>query len=147
MFALNTCHPGFLVKYGGRGGTLSKIILISLIASPLLLIAFLQTTTPATSGPLGILLVFILMYTSLLSLLTYLVFYTVNLVNKLATFFMSKGLGDMSFVRSYYFSSVFALAPVIFIGMESVGRVGLYEVVLIGIFMIVAGVYVAKRTA
>ena len=39
-----------------------------------------------------------------------------------------------------------ALAPVMIIGMQSVGEVGLYELSLVVVFLVIACVYIAKRT-
>lgn len=52
----------------------------------------------------------------------------------------------MTLGRSYYFASVIALAPVMVVGMQSVGEVGLYELLLVILFVGIACVYIAKRT-
>jgi len=54
-------------------------------------------------------------------------------------------LQPMAFRRAYYFSTVLAAAPVMLIGLQSVQSVGVYELLLVGIFEIVACVYVSKR--
>lgn len=117
------------------------------MASAVGLAVLLQMTTPATIGPLGILLVFVLMYIAALGVLTFLFI----AINRLTLKFMGvldsrKTHTPMSLTRAYYFASVMALAPVMIIGMQSVGQVGLYEFLLVVIFLIVASVYVAKRT-
>lgn len=114
----------------------------------MLLIILLQTTTPATIGPLGILIVFILMYVSVLCALTFLLYAGSGVMAKLSSSVtLKRPLQQLSLGKSYYFSSVIALAPVMLVGMQSVGEVGFYEVVLIILFIAISCVYIAKRTA
>lgn len=127
---------------------LEKVLAIGLAAASMLLIILLQTTTPTTIGPLGILIVFILMYVSVLCALTFLVFAASRLVVRVSSSFGARRpLGQISFVKSYYYSSVLALAPVMLVGMQSVGVVGVYEVLLIVVFTLISCIYIAKRTA
>ena len=114
----------------------------------LLLALLLQVSTPATIGPLGILIVFILMYVSALGVLTFLI-YGISKVNARIsrTVTVRRPLEALSLTRSYYFASVIALVPVMIIGMQSVGEVGPYEIFLVAAFTIIACVYIAKRTS
>lgn len=126
---------------------LGRILTISLIAATMILLIVLQTTTPSTIGPLGILIVFILMYVSVLSVLTFLLFGMSKMVSRIsASFTVTKPVYALSFRRAYYFSSILALAPVMIIGMQSVGEIGIYEIVLIGLFIIISCVYIAKKS-
>lgn len=127
---------------------LGRILAVGLVVSVVLLGIMLQTTAPTTAGPLGILIVFILMYVSVLSALTFLLYGINKVIWKLASSFApKKAASSLTLTRSYYFSSVLALAPVIFIGMQSVGQVGVYDILLVVLFMVIACVYIAKRTA
>ena len=47
--------------------------------------------------------------------------------------------------KSYYYSTVVALVPVIYVGMQSVGGAGLFEIVLLSLFEVLACFYVYKR--
>ena len=126
---------------------LGKIIALSSISAAVCLIFLLQATTPATIGPLGILLVFILMYITALGGLFFLILGIQKVFLKLMTIIDSRRVfQSMSFAHAYYFSSVMALAPVMIIGMQSVGRVGVYELSLVVLFLVIACVYIAKRT-
>ena len=126
---------------------LGKLISISSVVSAVLLVAFWRLTTPATIGPLGILIVFILMYVLALGALTFLLFIVSRLIQRVfVVFSLSKHKNTLSLGRSYYFSSVLALAPVMFIGMLSVGAVSVYDVCLVFLFVIIACTYVSKRT-
>lgn len=127
---------------------LGRTIAISMVGAIVLLAVLLQTTTPATIGPLGILFVFILLYVSVLGVLTFLLFGCSRIVTKLASSIIVRKstMKSLSLGRSYYYSSVLALAPVLFIGMQSVGEVSVYDVVLVVLFVVIACIYIAKRT-
>lgn len=128
-------------------GMLKRVISFGTVLSVVLLTAMLYMTTPVEAGPLGILFVFILMYASALGILTFSLFGTTKVVAKLSrSFTVRRPLQALSFQRSYYFASVLALVPVMFIGMQSVGRVGVYEIILILLFATISCVYIAKRT-
>jgi hypothetical protein len=130
------------------GNMLGKVIAISLVTAIVFLAVLWQTTAPATIGPLGILVVFILMYVSVLGLLTFLLFGASKIISKVsASFVTRRPVGILTLGRAYYFSSVIALAPVMFVGMQSVGEVGFYDVLLVGLFVVIACVYIFKRTS
>ena len=127
---------------------LGKVLTISLAVAFMLLVILLQTTTPATVGPLGILLIFVLMYVSVLCVLTFLLFAVSKVVAKVSTSVtVKRPLQPLSLIRSYYYASVLALAPVMLIGMQSVGEVNGYELSLVVLFVVISCVYIAKRTA
>ena len=127
---------------------LGKVLTISLAVAFMLLVILLQTTTPATVGPLGILLIFVLMYVSVLCVLTFLLFAVSKVVAKVSTSVtVKRPLQPLSLIRSYYYASVLALAPVMLIGMQSVGEVNGYELLLVLLFVVISCVYIAKRTA
>ena len=126
---------------------LGRVIAISMVGAIVLLAVLLQTTTPAAIGPLGILLVFILLYVSVLGVLTFLLFGCRSVMAKvISTMTGRKLIQPLSLGRSYYYSSVLALTPVLFIGMQSVGEVSAYDVLLVILFVVIACVYIAKRT-
>ena len=126
---------------------LGKIIALSSMIAMAYLVFLLQTTTPSTIGPLGILLVFILMYIAALGMLTFFIVGLQKLLLKITVAIDArKAFAPMSFMRAYYFASVMALGPVMIIGMQSVSEVGVYELSLVILFLVIACVYVAKRT-
>ena len=51
----------------------------------------------------------------------------------------------LTYKRAYYFSTVIAAAPVMLIGLQSVGGIGVYEVLLIVLFTAVGCIYISKR--
>lgn len=147
--ALVTITAAARAPFGGIvGNMLGRIISVSVVLAVVVLLAILQTTTPSTAGPIGILFVFIFIYMLVLGVLTFLLFWGSKLISKLLQLATQKApRRPLSLIRSYYFSSILALAPVIFMGMQSVGEVGFYDVILVLLFVGVGCFYVAKRTA
>lgn len=125
------------------GRTIAFISVISIAA----LFIVLRMTAPATIGPLGILFVFILMYLSVLGMVTFALL-GINKVIAKITPHVEGGHADQSMGvgRAYYFASVIALAPVIIIGMQSVGEIGFYDLLLVVLFVVIGCIYIAKRT-
>jgi len=127
---------------------LGRVLVISWMCAVLALALVMQSIDPTQTGPLGILIVFILIYLSLLGVLTFLLYGVSRAIRRLtAAFTVKKPFGVLSLSRSYYLASVIALAPVMFIGMQSVGEVGVYEVVLVVLFVAIGCFYIAKRTS
>lgn len=127
---------------------LEKLVAASSVVSTILAGVLLYATTPATVGPLGIFVLFVLVYVSVLGVLTYLIFAFSKIISKLAAFVTAKQpLRALSFRRSYYFSSILTLVPIMLTGLYSVGEVGPYEVFLVVVFALVGCLYVAKRTS
>jgi hypothetical protein len=122
------------------------IILISTIVSICLLAVLMNTITPVTAGPFGILAIFIFAYILLAGLISYVLHVTSLIVSKLSTAFMPRQpIEALSLRRSYYYSTVVASAPIMLIGLQSVGNVGIYEVLLIVLFVTIGCLYVSKR--
>lgn len=112
------------------------------------LVLLLQTTTPGTIGPVGILLVFVALYISVLCVLTFLLLMINRMYMRMSQLVLTgRPVRSLTTIRAYYFSSVIALGPVMMIGMQSVGRVGIYEIILVALFLGISCVYVAKRTS
>ena len=123
-----------------------KIILITTILSLCLLIVLLNVTTPVIAGPLGILAIFIFAYLSLLGLVTYFLYWSNRLIRYLSKFLaLRKPLNKLVFKRAYYYSTILAAAPIMLIGLQSVGSIGVYEIFLVSIFVIIGCLYVSKR--
>ena len=127
---------------------LGRFLFIAVVIAATLLMIIFHTTVPAAIGPLGILFVFILMYVLALGLLTFLIFWLGVLFRKVIGIFAitKKPIQALSLTRSYYFSSVIALGPIMLVAIHSVGELGFYDVLLVGVFVVISGVYVAKRT-
>jgi hypothetical protein len=120
---------------------LGKVLALSTLCAFVLLSALLQSTSPSSIHPLGILFVFILIYVLVLGALTFLLYAVLLLIAKMR----KKDGVIMSFRRAYIFASVLALAPIMVVGMSSIGRMGIYEFLLIIAFEAVACFYVARQ--
>lgn len=125
---------------------LAKTIAIITACSLSVLGLILNLTTPATAGPFGILAIFIFAYMSSLGLMTYFLYGASRVVSHLASAFtVKKPLAPIPFKKAYYYSTVVAAAPVMLIGLQSVGSIGIYEFVLVLLFVVIGCLYIAKR--
>jgi len=120
---------------------LGKVLALSTLCAFVLLSALFQSTSPPSIHPLGILFVFLLIYVLVLGVLTFLFYGIILLVARVR----KKADAYLSFRRTYLFASVFALGPIMVIGMSSIGRMGIYEFLLIMAFEVVACFYVARQ--
>lgn len=123
-----------------------KFLVGALLAALAALIMLMKFTTPGQAGPLGVLAVFGLLYVSVLCVLTFLIVFINKFCVKYASaLLLRKPVLLISKTKAYYFASVLALGPVMLIGMQSVGGVGVYELCLIILFLTTSCIYVAKR--
>lgn len=119
---------------------LSKILSLSALAAFVLLSALLQVTSPSTIHPAGILLVYVLLYVLILCVLT------LFLVGISKLFVSARWIKlHMPTTKAYYYASVLALAPVVLLAMRSIGKLSMYEVLLIIFFEAIAIFYVSRR--
>jgi len=125
---------------------LQRVITLTTIASLCLLGLMLASTTPATAGPFGLLVIFISAYLACLGLMSFFLYGVSRVIGHVARSFGSRRAPvTMTLRRAYYFSTVLAAAPVMLIGLQSVGSIGIYEVALVLIFEIIGCLYIAKR--
>lgn len=125
---------------------INVIISIITIFSLCTLVVLLNITTPVTAGPFGILAVFIFAYIFLVVLVAYFLQGVSRVISHLTVMFISKKpFETISPKRSYYYSTVIAAAPVMLVGLQSVGVVGIYEYILVSTFVIIGCFYISKR--
>ncbi len=126
---------------------LQRTLIIVTLVSLCLLVLLLMTTTPATAGPLGLLVIFISAYLTSLGVMS---FFLYGASHVFASFFsgfaMRKPLKPMNLQMSYYYATIIATAPVMLVGLQSVGAVGIYEVGLIILFVVIGCIYISRRT-
>lgn len=115
------------------------------VSMAIIVALILSTTNPTAVGPLGVLAFFACMY--LFSVCLFYVF--IVLAQKIAAIFFGKKNQiqsvNTSGKKSYYYSTFIALVPPIYVGMQSVGDAGLFEMVLLLLFELLACFYVYKR--
>lgn len=117
-----------------------KAVAIITLLSVVGLLAMMQVTSPSEVHPLGILLVFIFIYAGLVGLLAYFIW---GLGWAARRFNILKS--DVSFTSSYLLSTAVALAPVMIIGMKSVGSMNFFDLVLILLFELILCFFLIKR--
>lgn len=125
---------------------LQRIIAIITVVSICLLGYMLITTTPASAGPFGLLLIFISAYLTCLGLISFFLYGVSRIiVYTTSGFALRRPAMQMPFRRAYYYSTILAATPVMLIGLQSVGSIGIYEFGLVVLFAIIGCVYVSKR--
>lgn len=125
---------------------LPRIIATLSLASLCVLSLMLTFTSPASAGPFGLLVIFITAYLTFLGVISFFLFGMNRLIGMLSTgMTLKKPFLPMGFKKAYYYSTVLAAAPVMLIGLQSVQSIGIYEVILVVIFEVVACLYVSRR--
>lgn len=123
-----------------------KILALLTLASTIVLGWILSSANPTTISPAGILIVFLLLYTSVLGALTYILFVGSFMVAHLATVLAKRHIEAFSLKKSYIFASVLAIAPVILVAMQSVAAMDVSDIALVVLFESLACFYVWRRT-
>ncbi len=125
---------------------LKKTIAAVTVIGIIVLAILLNSTTPATAGPFGILVIFICAYLSSLGVVTYFLYAMSRLIAHLSvSFTVKKPLTALSFRSAYYYSTILAAAPIMLIGLQSVGSIGVYGFILVLLFVVIGCLYITKR--
>ena len=115
---------------------------ISLIIAGLML----TMTRPGEVGPFGVLAFFVLLYLSagsiIYMLLTGIIYVFMRVLPPGS---LRLWLENVSHTKVYYYTTVLALAPVVLLGMASVGSIGGLDIVLVVLFEILACFYISRR--
>lgn len=123
-----------------------KTVGVLTIAALALLAGIFYMSSPVTAGPVGILVVFILIYIVAAGLLTFFIFAMSSVFSSVAKLVVTAHpVRPMSLRRSYYYASVVAAAPVTLLGMLSISYVGFYEVVLVTALVALGCFYLSWR--
>jgi len=125
---------------------LQRAIAIITVVSLCLLSLILVTTTPASAGPFGLLLLFVSAYLTSLGLISFFLYGMSRVIVYASSgFTLRRPMQRMPFRRAYYYSTILAAAPVMLIGLQSVGAVGIYEFLLVVVFEVIGCIYITKR--
>lgn len=109
-------------------------------------LGMMQFTTPHMVGPFGVLAFFICLYIACGCVLYVALFHLFRVMEKvLPRGALRLTLSSMKEVKLYYFASFLALAPVILLGMRSVGEIRLLDAILLVIFQILGCFYISRR--
>lgn len=109
------------------------------IALFIILLWILTTSSPLQGGPSGVLLVFALLYgfvTSVLYLGTYIIYKAVALITQ-------RQLPVPKWL--YPVVSIVALAPIFMIALNTLGQLGLVEILLVLLLIAIASFYTIRR--
>lgn len=124
-----------------------RLLTLSTLAALIAIGLIFQSTSPVEAGPVGILAVFFLFYVVVVGVLTWLI----HTLGRIRVWFGETvkiwGIkqGMISIKKSYYYASVLAFAPVMLLGLQSVGGAGIYEIALVMLFIGMGVFYVKKR--
>ncbi len=114
----------------------------------LLLLFLLDTLNPLTSGPGGVLAVFVTIYLFTASILFIVLHVGVALFSKLLLK-RKKTVTARSYrigmKRAYYIASVVAFGPVLLLALNSVRQLRIIDVLLVALFLLLAIFYFSKR--
>lgn len=136
----------YLKRYARIAGMLPRIIATLALASLVVLSLMLTFTSPATAGPFGLLVIFVSAYLTFVGLISFFLFGINRLIVMVSSnMTLRRPVERIAFKRAYYFSTVLAAAPVMLIGLQSVGTIGVYGVLLVVIFELIACLYISKR--
>lgn len=119
---------------------LTKILALVTLLSAVVLSAILQTTSPSTIHPMGILAVLVMFYLSTVGTLTFFMLWVYRLAARRTAIGRS-----VQVTQLYYYASVLALAPILLVGLRSIGRGSIWDIILIVAFETVAIIYITKR--
>lgn len=120
---------------------LSKTLIVTGLISAISIIVIMTLSNPSQAGPTGILTLFICMYIVVMSATSFILLSASRLLSK----FGVVRIQPLNMRRAYYYASVLALGPILFIGMQSVSSVGIYEIGLVLALLMLGCVYVARR--
>lgn len=125
-----------------------RILIVVIVASFAALLGLLFLTNPLQSGPIGILAIFVSLYVLVMGCIALVIYFISRVVSqrRSTSFLLRRPLEKISLLHSYYYASVLALAPVMLMGMGSVGKTGVGELVLVTLFVVAACIYVRKMT-
>lgn len=107
----------------------------------------LTLTSPLTAGPGGMFVVFLLAYVFCASVLFIVLHWGISFVTRLLSRSKRFNVKEwrIGVRKAYYVASILAFAPVLLLGMQSVGQLQIRDIVLMIAFVSIAIFYVLKR--
>ena len=124
----------------------NRILTTVLLTAAIALLFLLQSTNPGSSSPIVILVVFVLFYIILFVVLVWVLRITSWLISRLARpVVVKKPLYQLSKSHAAYLASILAIAPIMLMAMGSVGHISIYELCLVGLFVVLGTFYVERR--
>ncbi|MNL35592.1 hypothetical protein D3C87_1576340 [compost metagenome] len=125
---------------------LGKILSIGSVVAAIALVLLLNQTTPNQAGPLGVLMIFLLLYIVALASVTFAIHGGSRLIARLSSSItVKRPFRVIDIKQAYYYGSIIALAPVMLVGMQSVSGINIYDILLVGFFVAIGVVYISRR--
>lgn len=121
---------------------LIKLALSTALLSSALLLLLLNVTSPSTANPLGVLAVFVALYVFSVAVIA--IGIAVSSLLKRRVVSQAQRIDDR---KVYYYATTLGIAPVILLAIQSIGGVGLYDVLMVLAFEVIACTYIAKQTS
>lgn len=115
------------------------IIYVLPVFLSILLFLVINSTSPLSSGPIGILTVFSVIY----ALSVALVIAIIHFAGVILRFFKIKKY--LPTKKTYYAGSVIALWPVLILALNTLGRLDIGEIILVTVLTLVGCFYAARR--
>jgi heme/copper-type cytochrome/quinol oxidase subunit 2 len=125
---------------GNSKANLKYIFYFLPIFSFSIFLVMMNISSPLYIGPVGILVVFVLLYIFIVS-----AFFAIMVT---VCWLLSRAKKEVSFSyrRQYYLSSIMGLAPIFLLALHSIGSVGISEVLLVLLLVSLASFYLLRRT-
>lgn len=122
-----------------------RYVVVVMVVAAVLDVVLVHMVAPMSVGPLDVLAFFVYLYVTVTAG-CYLVLAAIKRVAvhviRRSTY---QGLAVVKPLKLYYYASVIGLAPVILLGMQSIGGVTVWDVSLLAIFLCLACFYIYKR--
>jgi hypothetical protein len=106
-----------------------------------------NATSPNGIGPGGVLITFVLIYALCLNIIFIFLHTGLSQLSKLAIYktYVGQRQWNIGVKRAYYIASILAFAPVLLLGVQSIGQLDVKDVILVVVFMALATVYIVRR--
>lgn len=108
-------------------------------------VVIVHAVTPMGVGPLGILTFFLCLYIATASICYLVMVAARRMVMRLVRRDMHRRLAAVTPLKLYYYASIVGLMPVILLGMQSIGGVTAWDILLLTLFLGLGCFYVHKR--
>lgn len=121
---------------------LIRLALSTAILSTMVLLLLLNITSPSTANPMGVLTVFAALYVFSVAVVAVCISVSGTIKRRLKP--QALRMDDR---KTYYYATIVGVAPVILLAIQSIGGVGVYDVLMVSAFEIIACIYISKQTA
>lgn len=108
-------------------------------------VVIVHAVTPMSVGPLGILAFFVCLYVATASCCYLVMVAARRVAMRVVRHNMYRGLASVTLLKLYYYASIIGLIPVILLGMQSIGGVTAWDVLLLMLFLGLGCFYIHKR--